>query len=86
MAAGLHEFGQALPKLITFCFPRFSPPISQFTNKISPVCLPQPGDDSRLPIGAYCYVTGKFSPLYYDINVNYYWLQRSPYFLVVQIQ
>ena len=50
-------------KLITFCFPRFSPPISQFTDKISPVCLPQPGDDSKLPIGAHCYSTGKYSQL-----------------------
>ena len=61
MAAVLYECGQVLPKLITFCFLRFSPPISQFTDKISPVCLPQPGDDNRLPIGAHCYATGKFS-------------------------
>ena len=38
---------------------RFTPRLQQFTDTISPVCLPQPGDEDRLPIGASCYATGK---------------------------
>ena len=41
------------------CLPRFSPPISQFTDNISPVCLPEFGDEDRLPVGTLCFKTGK---------------------------
>ena len=49
--------------------PRFSPPISQFTDKISPVCLPQLGDEATLTTGTYCYATGKnLSFKFYSCN------------------
>ena len=41
----------------TIYFLRFSPQICEFTNEISPVCLPDPGDED--PVGSYCYATGK---------------------------
>ena len=59
------RYGQTVLTIIHTCFPRFSPPIAKFTDKISPVCLPQSGDDNRLPKGAHCYATGKHSPLMY---------------------
>ena len=37
---------------------RFSPPLTQFTDKISPLCLPQLGDEAKLPIGTNCYARG----------------------------
>ena len=48
--------------LTTILIPRFYPPISEFTDKIFPVCLPQPGDEDKLPVGSLCYATGKFCP------------------------
>ena len=58
-----------LCKLTTICLPRFSPALSQFTDKISPVCLPQIGDEDRLPAGAQCYASGKYS--YATFVANY---------------
>ena len=46
-------------KLNTSCSYRFSPPLSQFTDKISPLCLPQIEDKDKLTVGTYCYATGK---------------------------
>ena len=49
----------------SICFLRFSPPISDFSDKISPVCLPEPGDEARIFNEAICYTTGKCSQFTY---------------------
>ena len=48
-------------KLVTHCFPRFTPPISQFTDKISPLCLPKLEYEDQLTVGMFCYAIGKCS-------------------------
>ena len=56
----INSFELAMLSTLNYIFiTRFSPPISHFNNNISPVCLPQPGDEDRLPGGALCYTTGK---------------------------